>query len=266
MDAARRPMELLLAGRIDAYFSAAALGDGALIFVHVPKTAGSSLRGELVRRLAPAVDIVVDYTDMTRLFRDKMDDAVAAFLAGPAAVVRFASGHVMGRHVAQMRAAMPEARFITFLRDPVERVVSDYLHQRSPRHPGHERFRETFPRLEDYAAFRPEANKAAQHLISPAVYAARDPEECVEYMMRTYAFIGVQEMYPISFRTLIALAGEPAWPSLRENVGTGDAADREVPPELATRIRAANPLDAALYDATFPRWRKIRDALSLHLA
>ena len=266
MDAPAMPMELLFDGRFADYLREAALGDAPCIFVHVPKTAGTSLRAELAQRLRPDMNIEVDDTDTTRLFRDKMDDAVAAFLAGPAAVVRFASGHVMGRHVAQMRAAMPEARFITFLRDPVERVVSDYLHQRSPRHPGHERFRDTFPTLEDYAAFRPEANKAAQHLISPAVYAARDPEECVEYMMRTYAFIGVQEMYPISFRTLTALAGEPAWPSLRENVGTGDAADREVPPELATRIRAANPLDAALYDATFPRWRKIRDALSLHLA
>ena len=178
MDAARRPMELLLAGRFDAYFSAAALGDGALIFVHVPKTAGSSLRGELVRRLAPAVDIVVDYTDMTRLFRDKMDDAVKAFLAGPAAAARFATGHLMGRHVAEMRTMLPQARFFTFLRDPVERVLSDYRYQRSPKHPPHEQFKAKYPDLPAYLDFKGDRNKAAQHLIAPAVLAGRDPEEC----------------------------------------------------------------------------------------
>ena len=259
-------MDMLFAGRFAEYLREAAFGDAPCIFVHVPKTAGTSLRAELAQRLQPDVNIEVDYTDTTRPFRDKMDDAVTAFLAGPAAVARFASGHVMGRHVAEMRAAMPGARFITFLRDPVQRVVSDYLHQCSPRHPGHERFRETFPSLDAYAGFTGEANKAAQHLVSAAVYAARDPEECVDYLLRTYAFIGVQEMYPISFRTLTALIGEPAWPNLRENVGMGDATDREVSPDLAQRIRAANPLDAALYDAIFPRWRKIRDALTRHLA
>jgi hypothetical protein len=257
-------MNLLFDGRFDDYRREAAIGDSACIFVHVPKTAGTSLRAELAARLQPDVNIEVDYNDTTRLFRDKMDDAVTAFLQGPAAVTRFASGHVMGRHVAQMRAGLPGARFVTFLRDPVQRVVSDFRHQRSKRHPGHERFRATFPTIEDYASFRAEANKAAQHLISPAVYAARDPNECVEYLLRTYAFIGVQEMYPISFRTLTALIGEPAWPSLRENVGAGGV-EEEITTALVARIRQANALDCALYDAVFPRWRKIREALAAFL-
>ena len=61
-----------------------------MVFVHVPKTAGSSLRGELAARLQPDVNIVVDYTDATRLFRDKMDDAVAR-LPGRAGAVHRAS-------------------------------------------------------------------------------------------------------------------------------------------------------------------------------
>jgi hypothetical protein len=38
-----------------------------------------------------------------------------------------------------------------------------------------------------------------------------------------------------------------------------------VTPELAAAVRAANVLDSALYDAVFPRWRAIRDALAEHL-
>ena len=92
----------------------------------------------------------------------------------------------------------------------------------------------------------------------------RDPEECVEWLLRSYAFVGVQEMYPISFRVLTALVGEPAWPRLRENVNR-DEEGEEVTPELAAAVREANALDAALHDAVFPRWRAIRDALAQYL-
>lgn len=258
-------MHLLFEGRFDDYFRNAAVGDGACIFVHVPKTAGSSLRGELAQRLHPDVNIEVDYTDTTRLFRDKMDDAVTRFLAGPAATVRFASGHLMGRHVAQMRAALSNARFVTFLREPVERVVSDYRYQRSPKHPPHEGFREKYPTLEAYLGFRGDRNKMAQHLIAPGVYAGRDPEECVDYLLRTYDFVGVQDMYPISFRTLTALIGAPAWPKLRENVNRDEEEERP-PKDLVAQVRQANALDVALYDAVAPRWRAVRDALAKHLA
>lgn len=263
-DATRRPMELLLAGRFDEYFRAAALGDGTLIFVHVPKTAGSSLRGELVRRLQPAEDIVVDYTDMTRLFRDKMDDAVKAFLAGPAATARFATGHLMGRHVAEMRTMMPQARFVTFLRDPVERVLSDYRYQRSPKHPPHEQFRAKYPDLPAYLDFKGDRNKAAQHLIAPAVLAGRDGEECADYLLRSYAFVGLQEIYDLSFRALTRLIGATAAPTLRVNVNR-DEPEEPVTPDIVARIRAENAIDAALYDAVAPRWQAIAPSLEAFL-
>jgi hypothetical protein len=71
-------------------------------------------------------------------------------------------------------------------------------------------------------------------------------------------------MYPLSFRVLTALVGDPSWPRLRENVNR-DEEEARVTPELAAQVRAANVLDAALYDAVFPRWRAIRDALARHL-
>lgn len=260
-------MELLFQGKFDAYFEASAVGQGMCIFVHVPKTAGTSLRGELAEMLPPDVNIVVDYTDTARSFHERMDEAVERFLeqAGTGGV-RFASGHVLGRHVERMRARLPGARFVTFLRDPVRRLISDYRYQRSPRHPVHEEFVARVPDLDAYLALESEWNKAAQHLIAPDVLHSRDPARCVEYMMQTYDFIGVQEMYPISFRTLTTLVGKPAWPQLRENVNDDGGAEQQVTPELVARIRAANPIDCALYDAVFPRWQAVREALAQRLA
>jgi hypothetical protein len=260
-------MQLLFDGRFDEYFSRAAVGADPCVFVHVPKTAGTSLRGEIAQILQPDVNIVVDYTDTRRSFHDRMDEAVDAYLAETAvSPIRFASGHILGRHVVRIRAALPKARFVTFLRDPVHRLISDYRYQRSPRHPVHAEFIAQVPNLDAYLAIRTERNKIAQHLVAPDVLLGGDVAECVDYVMRNYAFIGVQEMYPISFRVLTTLLGAPAWPKLRENVNTDNDAERQVPMDVVERIRAANEIDVAIYDAIFPRWQAVRESLAKRLA
>jgi hypothetical protein len=256
-------MELLFTERFNEYFRQAAIGAELCVFVHVPKTAGTSLRGEIAQILQPDVNIAVDYTDSARSFHDRMDEAVDSFLAEAASSrIRFASGHILARHAQRIRAAFPKARFVTFLRDPVQRVISDYRYQRSPRHPVHAEFIAQVPDLDAYLELRPERNKIAQHLVAPDVLVGGDALECVDYVMRNYAFVGVQEMYPISFRTLTTLAGTPSWPKLRENVNTDNDAERQVPLDLVERIRAANAIDVAIYDAFFPRWQQVREALA----
>ncbi|WP_372622112.1 hypothetical protein [Falsiroseomonas sp.] len=260
-------MELLFAGRLDEYFREAAVGGELCVFVHVPKTAGTSLRGEIAKLLQPDINIAVDYTDTARSFHERMDEAVEAFIAeASASPIRFGSGHILGRHVLRIRGSFPKARLVTFLRDPVHRVISDYRYQRSPRHPVHAEFVARVPSLDAYLELKSERNKIAQHLVPPDILLAGDAAECVDYVMRTYAFVGMQEMYPISFRVLTTLVGTPSWPKLRENVNTENEAERQVAAEVAERIRAANPLDVAIYDAFFPRWQQMREALAQRLA
>ena len=84
-------IQTLFAGRAGDFLRDAAFGAAPCIFVHVPKTAGTSLRAELAAILPPDVNIHVDYTDTSRSFHDRIDDAVARFLdqAGPRGI-RFA--------------------------------------------------------------------------------------------------------------------------------------------------------------------------------
>jgi hypothetical protein len=247
-------MQLLFEHSALDYVRNSAVGNALLVLVHIPKTAGTSLRAELAQLLAPDVNIEVDYADASRDYHERLDEAVAEFLdfvrGHP---VRFASGHIMARHVLRIRSENPDARFVTFVRDPVARLISDYRYQRSPRHPQHLEFRASVPDLDTYLQLRGERNKMAQHLVSPSVLLAADPEECVEYVMRTYSFVGVQEMYDLSFRTLTALIGNPAWPRLRENVNADVSTEQKIEPELKERIRRANPLDCAIYDYFAPR-------------
>ncbi|MDP3418670.1 hypothetical protein [Falsiroseomonas sp.] len=260
-------MQTLFAGRAGDFLRDAAFGADPCIFVHVPKTAGTSLRAELAAILPPDINIHVDYTDTSRSFHDRIDDAVARFLdqAGPRGI-RFASGHIVGRHVTRIAQQLPRARFITMLRDPVARVVSDYRHQRSPRHPGHEDFRARVPDLGAYLDLRWEMDKAALHLLPEDVLATRDAAACIDHAMRRYAFVGIQEMYDLSFRTLTALAGRQQAPRLRANVNT-DADDvAEIDAAMAARIRAQNPLDCALYTHFAEALRRAEPALRAALA
>jgi hypothetical protein len=258
-------MRLLLEGSFGRYFREAAPGGAPVLFVHVPKTAGTSLRRELAARLQPDVNIVVDYTDTTRSFHERMDASVEAFLARAAErPVRFASGHILARHVTRIGAALPGTCLVTFLRDPVSRVVSDFRYQGSPKHPVHAEFRARVPDLDAYLALASERNKMAEHLVPREILLTGDAEACTAHVLAAYDFIGVQELYPLCFRALTTLLGAPAWPTLRENVG--DAAQEAVPAALAERIRAANPIDVAIYRAVAPRWQRVREALAKRLA
>jgi hypothetical protein len=260
-------MQALFDGRIDDYLRDAAVGVDPCILVHIPKTAGTSLRAELAALLPPDVNIVVDYTDTSRSFHARMDDAVDRFMAeaGPAGI-RFASGHILARHVARLQAGFADARFVTMLRNPVDRVVSDYRHQRSRRHPVHEAFIARFPTLEDYVDFAPEQNKMAQHLVPEPILGGGRAPACIAHVMRAYAFVGIQEMYEISFRTLTALAGRQGGPRIRANVNDDDEDERRVTTAMAQRIREANRLDLALYDHFHGRLAGVAPRLAEALA
>lgn len=255
-------MQALFEERAGDFLRDAAFGAGPCIFVHVPKTAGTSLRAELAAILPPDINIHVDYTDTRRSFAERIDDAVARFLdqAGPRDI-RFASGHIVGRHIVHIAQHLPQARFITMLRDPVARVVSDYRHQRSPRQPGFEAFRARVPSLAAYLDLRWEMDKAALHLLPREVLQTGDPAACIDHAMRRFAFIGIQEMYDLSFRTLTALAGRPQAPRLRANVNTDEGGVTEIDAAVAARIRALNPLDCALYAHFTERLRRVEPVL-----
>ncbi len=243
-----QPMSLLFEGRIEDFLRAGAIGKELCLFVHVPKTAGTSLRAELAGLLQPDVNIAVDYRDESRSFHERMDDAVSAFVGRASSeAIRFASGHIQERHVARIRQAIPSARLVTMLRDPVARVVSDYRHQRSVRHPGHKAFSRAVPSLEAYLAIPGERNKAAQHLVPASLLRTGDPAACIDHVMRSYTFVGIQEMYDTSFRVLTALLGRPRTPRLRENVNTDSDGEPQLDADMKAAIAAANSLDVAIY-------------------
>jgi hypothetical protein len=246
-------MRMLMDGDFDRYFDPSRTRGAFWVFQHVPKTAGSSLREEVVqalREFRPETNIHLDGTDTSIPWHARMDQAVSGF-AGALRVgdYRFASGHLFARHVAALRAARPDARSFTLLRDPVRRFVSDYRYQRSAMNPDHETFRREVPTLEAFLALGWSADSMARHLLPPDLLRRGDAAAALDHLLDDFEFVGVQDDYAFSFAILRRLLGLRREPKVRQrsNPPTPDN-PTEVPEALAARLEAAHRFDRALYD------------------
>jgi len=101
------------------------------VFVHIPKTAGTSVRVAAASHFG-ARHMLYDYGTQARQTSELVKDWVYARsdLAGFGRAVqegdfRFLAGHFP---LAKYREVFPEARFLTWLRHPVDRVWSAYRH------------------------------------------------------------------------------------------------------------------------------------------
>lgn len=259
-------LSLFFAGRFDEYLDAVRRDSELWLFVHVPKTAGSSLGSELARIAGPYQNIHVDPSRGDLTGPERFDVAVEAFL-GKAREQRFrsASGHILERHVARIAAALPGVRPVTLLRDPMKRLVSDYRYQRSPMHPQHAEARRRAP---DFAAFLDlpgPRNRMAKHLVPFDLVRKRRIEPAVAHVLERFAFVGLQERYALSFRMLTTLVtGTPQQPTERRRVNEeGEAV--ALTPELEALARERNALDWAIHDAVAARFAAVEEQLAAWL-
>ena len=259
-------VNILYEGDFQHYFDQLLARTPLWLFVHVPKTAGSSLNGELQPILSPGHHIFVDYTQLDRLpFGELMDEAVAHFIArAQERRYRYCTGHITAPHVTRIAEALPNVRPVTLLRDPVARFVSDFRYQSSAMHPGHEQFRAAHPTIDSYLDQPGEWNKAASHLVPVHLHA--DPQASIDHIMANYAFVGIQEAYALSLRLLTTLAGAPRRPGVFRRVNTPTPENAvDLPADLAALIRSRNALDVAIYDVLAARFRAVEAALTRYL-
>lgn len=252
----------------DRYFAEVGAGQPLWLFVHVPKTAGSSLTAEAEALLQPSFNIDIDHTDVSRTYQTKFDEAVQSFIASHATKrYRFCTGHINARHVDMIRRGVADLRCFSMLRNPIARIVSDYRYQRSPMNVARADF---IARTPDFAAYvaRPFVhNKTAHALVPKPIVESGDSAAAVDFVMRHFAFVGIQEMYPLALRTLTTLMGHPRNPEARVRVNP-PGAENELVLSAAdeAELRRLNALDIALVHAFTLKWRAVRDDLRAYLA
>jgi hypothetical protein len=104
-------------------------GSSLLVFDHIPKTAGTTFRRSYLIAALPRDERLILSGG------EKNADELARFISLSAEQrrrVRIVAGH----NADALREHVPDARFLTIVRDPVDRAVSSYLHARF--HPGGE--------------------------------------------------------------------------------------------------------------------------------
>jgi hypothetical protein len=262
----------LFAGHFETYFNAAHEGNPLWFFVHVPKTAGSSLNGEMVPALFPNHHIYIDYGKLDPIekgqsYEELFDKSVNRFIdLAKEKRYRYCTGHINAAQVERIVAEVPDVRPVTLLRDPVKRFISDYRYQRSAMHPGHEAFTATYPSIEDYLKVPGEWNKFYHSLLPDGLRDAGDMQACVDWMITTYKFIGIQEYYGLSLHALTWFAKKPKFSKVRKRINDPTPETEVVLTDaLSAEIHARNALDIALYEAIAPRFAAISGELEAYL-
>ncbi len=223
-----------------------------VVFTHIPKTSGTSFRKSLVEPNVPA-ELIYPYPGARRFLAERRRGRV------------FIWGHVpYGVHFALRR----EVRYVTFLRDPIDRAVSFYHFAKDsdPReyvHPA--RADAEAHSLVDFFRLRRYQNWQARfiaglpyHYLYPRLDAGAFDEEvgrrAAAHLRDAYVF-GLQERFEDSLQLLERRLGWPRRTVADRHKQTATRPGLEsLDPDTVAALAAANRLDCELYElalATF---------------
>jgi hypothetical protein len=233
----------------DRLLLGASRSEPLLAFVHIPKTAGATVTSMLAAAYSkPEVHKAGNY------------------MRGPAKTAQKVAGwHRKGGRVSighvpyvVFRDRLPrDTRYMTFLREPVDRVLSHYYRhiRRDPRHAGRAPKPGARPKADSLEQALvemrlPQLNNFATRFLSAAPDALRLSASALEEAkanLHGFAFVGIQERFEESIVLLQRVLGLGSVPYVDRHVGSDRPAVEEIADEQRALILECNRLDAELY-------------------
>lgn len=218
-------------------------------FLHIPKTAGSSFRDEIANVKQPDYNIEVDYqmlrpSEGDEDYLEKKALAIKHYVSNYFYKTRFVSGHIsycdLVRH-----PQFGNSKLISMIREPLARLRSDYLHQTSPNHPPWTAVLERYPTFLDFVHDPRNHNTMFNYL-------CRDTDESLEvtldFLLKRYTWIGIQELYTFSIKVLFLLFGMRITPSIKEREGDPKRlALTDLTPAQTREVEEMNYLDYGIF-------------------
>ena len=214
-----------------------------LLFIHIPKAAGGTLRQIIARNFHKSEVLHVHGSDQP--VRD-LDDAGRRRLKA-----------IMGHWRYGLHELLPQpTTYVTLLREPVDRIVSMYYYiLREPRHRLHERVAQGGMELGEYVRLPVgELDNGQTRLISGAQ--GVPPDACEPEMLerakanleRDFAVVGLQERFEDSLTLLREVFAWRERPYKKRHVAGSRPSKKEVPRDILAVIEERNRLDQQLYD------------------
>ena len=205
-----------------------------ILSVHIPKTAGVSIRNLLKEHFGPG--FVTYYWTLTDAWGRNVPDVPVS-----ASCVH---GHFQSD---EFTGKFPQAKLITWVRDPVDRVVSSYYYRlREPdwKHPVCQVLHQQKLSLGDYAAL-PQVRNEMIHF-----FGSKKPED--------FHFIGFVEEFERSLDAMGKLLKMAACPPRHDNRNPEKTALRyELDPALRLKIMELNEQDVDLYARCRQIWNPV---------
>lgn len=228
-----------------------------IVNFHIPKTAGSSLRFNLLSSIRETEDtlrrvISVDamrpelghFPALRAHFTEQFDKL---FQPGSQVI----SGHYRYRDVADIIAPRrADLTLITFLRDPIDRTISDYFYSTSEKHPDREGFLATYPSFADYIATQGQMNKMCDFL---RPFEGATAQETLENTLAHFDFVGLTESFDRDFAQIMARLGKAYRPEGRKNVNSDRSPMDAARAAHGAQLREVLADDYVIYDGILAR-------------
>jgi Sulfotransferase family len=218
-----------------------------LIFLHIPKTGGTTLNSIFRKQFMR--DKLFDH-DNYQNKRMKLEDLTEEEKKQIQAI----AGHYFYgiHHLFNKRAT-----YFTMLRDPIDRVISSYYYLRNT--PGFERIKRMT--LEQFVLSEPQAHNLQTKMISGDIGKNPSIQKAMKHL-QTFSIVGVTERFN---ETLYLLQKEFRWIDTeykKINITKRRPAVTDLDPSLIQLIKENNKLDIQLYEYSKKLLNKRLQALS----
>ena len=221
------------------------MAERPLIFLHIPKTAGTSFL-DVLKRVYPTDGVYEIYGEIS--------DRIEKLQALPE-LERRKINCLSGHYKFGLHEDLPgSATYVTFLRDPVERVISHYYYVR--RFPGHRlnsAITEDGVSLRGYVDLDPELSNGQVRMIADGEDDTPQDElleQALQNLQNRFPVIGITERFDTSV-TVMSHCFD--WPSAsvyywKRNVSSSRPSVQEIDPDVRQYIESKNQVDRALYE------------------
>lgn len=217
------------------------------LFLHIPKTAGTTLNKVFDVNLPEGTILDLYTRDQHESFKDKTYDDLAEY--------KLIRGHVFIERFEDILDGPFPLKVFTFLRDPIERVISEYFFLRQwPKSQLYNYLNENDVSLAEYVASdTPPLRRRGRNNMTNSLCGvmAKDGNERLErawhHLRERFVFFGLLERFDESLVMLAAHMGMRHLYHERQNVLMVHG-DRQVSTSDMELIRQCNQLDVALYE------------------
>ncbi|WP_299300837.1 bifunctional 2-polyprenyl-6-hydroxyphenol methylase/3-demethylubiquinol 3-O-methyltransferase UbiG [uncultured Litoreibacter sp.] len=221
---------------------------------HIPKTAGSTFLFRLfrslgLRRQQDAIHNITEraakmegryFPKIRKAFEIEQQDSAEQAL-------KVFTGHYRYRDVADLiERWRDEPVLVTYLRDPVARVLSQYFYSISNAHDEMEKFVEKYPTLEHFLE-NPGGLNQQTAFLAPNADATVD--ETIEHVREKFHFVGCTERFDEDFDNLMSMLKFPPSDPVRRNESPYPDLKRDAYTKYKDVIYDRTAKDRKLYNA-----------------